>query len=184
MKRKQLSTVFERRFDTVSAVISLFFFAFGAAVGTFSGSTITSGAKVVVNSLPDIFFGYINAPGYSSPFLFTGFSFICFIIILFLSLSVFGFIAVAPVLFIKGFSLSYSCAAILSVSGRDSVLPLFMFLLSDILICIPVLICVSVRSATCSVSLASLAFTGRCRKRIDIDLLKFILFCFIIFALI
>ena len=86
MKQKAFGAALSGRFDSAAALICFLFFVFGSAVGTFSGSSLSSSAMVVVNSVQRGLFGYIN--GFSFLFRFVGFSIFCFIVLYISSLCV------------------------------------------------------------------------------------------------
>ena len=163
MKQKAFGAALSGRFDSAAALICFLFFVFGSAVGTFSGSSLSSSAMVVVNSVQRGLFGYIN--GFSFLFRFVGFSIFCFIVLYISSLCVAGFIFILPIFFIKGFSLSYSCAALISLAGEDYIVPLVFYTLCDIVICIPVLFYCGIFSARYSLSLTRSVFSSQ-RSRV------------------
>lgn len=175
MKRQGLNASISRRFDRPVALICFLFFALGSAAGTISGSSLSSSAMVVANSVQNDFFGYIN--GFSFIFRFVGLSILCCITLYIFSLSVVGFVSVVPILFIKGFSLSYSCAAVIVSAGHNYIAPLIFFTLCDIIICIPVLIYCAVFCARYSFSLTYSVFSGKSAKIYNSGYFKSFGFC-------
>ena len=157
---------------SVSRAVCFAAFALGAVFGTLCGSSSNGSAAVVVNSALDRFLGYITERDIASTLMFAGISLASFVLIFLSSLFLLGFVSAPAVLFFKAFSFSYLSSAAFSSWGSGVFKLFLVYSACDVLIMIPALICLSVRSFEYSCRLFGKIFTGRFGKAYDAAYVK------------
>lgn len=163
----------------ISLAICSLIFTLGAVAGSYTSAKLSDEAEVVVNTATREIFGYINDNGIlASPSLYSiEISLVCACIMFASSLSVLGFVVAPLMLAAKGFAISYSCGAFISVMGKDALTLFCVNNLCDLLICLPILLFTAVQAIRYSLRLASSAVKGTGRRAYDLAFMKNSAFC-------
>lgn len=172
MHRKHAGSLIDADLSLVSRIVCFSSFASGCVVGALCGSTSFGSASVVVKTVVDKFPGYISVNDISSALFFSGVSLLAVVFAFVSSFFLFGFLSVPVILFCKAFSFSYVCASLISCGGTDLFKLFIICSLCDVLVFIPVCVCISIRSFECSIRLFGKVFRGRAGKAYDLASIK------------